>query len=326
MNSLTTAVSEANQWWESEGHNISQEIQNLNAEQSDVEQSIRKIENTKTGINPIKFLAKKFNSATQLPKLNSDLLNIIEEKDDLTTYLSESIEIHTGALISRIATTHPETAQKALFASEQQDAAKKELDSLEAIQEKTQDLLDAIAVAWKEADEAHGWENGDMFTSNAGISLISHFETTEAKDHLKIVGKKLEEYKNLMSDMQAQNPNIQLTSKRAEDIGNVAQWDLIAGLLDFNVVSILTSWENRKQLIKAKEKLENISEAIKPVLSQLEANISEAQEKYDCAQKEYLDIRYQALNNIGLPQGLVTHLQQGTTEDHQNKATINFSM
>ena len=301
MNHLSKIRAEIDAWWIAQGKEESQKIEGLDLKIAGYDSRIDAIRDRKSGLNPLKFLGNTWARATHVPALNEQKSLLEAQRDEVTLNLSVKASEDADRLLSSVAEEDPDVKADFLEAKGQLIPLIEAVEILTDAQTRTENLIAIIQRAQKEASEAQNWEVADMLGNNAGLTVLSHMETSEAKQHLGRVGDALTEYKEFMDQVGSRLSSLQLTPLRSDAIGKVAEWDLWMGVFDVDLISIFTSWKNHKQVSKAKEKLEALETNISSILTQCNVSLSETQEDYDAAVICYLDLRSEVADFAQFP-------------------------
>ncbi len=312
MDGLSETLLQVNQWWENEGNTHSASITALASQIDTHTQSIAEINNRSSGLNPLRYLGNAWTRSTQGASLSKEKKKLKRQKETLESTLSIKASNDGDLLLLATAGQDDDIKQRLTAITTSLLPLEEARNVYTSVQAKTNDLLKIIQNAWEQADKAESWETYDMVGNNKGFTLLSHFETSDAKEHLdKVVGA-LEEYKGFMATIEERLPAIQLTTLRGQAIEDMAELDLWAGLSGIDVISVYTSWKNLEKLGKAKEKLEDLKEKITPISTRAEEFLLETQEDYNCHVSRYVDLRSEVVNSLALPKSIKSFIPRNS--------------
>ena len=302
MSDFSQTVATVDSWWHGEKANqYMTGLDHLDTEIRDCQTEISGIRNQPSGFNPLKILSNAWARATQIPPIKSRQEDYQNQYDKLENALIKAAVHHADQILDAKSQDDPDIAQDLTAIKDTKASLTETHVTLKGIKTKTKDVLDVIQTAWKEADQASGWETIDMFGSNAAFSVLSHFETSDAVKHLNKVGETLKYYKTFMDTAQEKLSSLQLTPLRAEGITEIAQWDLWMGVLDIDIISFFTSWRNKEKLESAKEKLETLEKNIEPIAHKTDALLSTTSAQIDDLDRQHMAIRDGVVLKAGLP-------------------------
>lgn len=134
------------------------------------------------------------------------------------------------------------------------------------IETQLDDTADKLRRAIKEADEASDMELMDMAANNKGISLLSYFETDEAKDAIRDAGESIKALNGKLRD--AQKQDVQL----AKDLGFGNTLDLFVDMAG-GFMGAFTSYLNMQKLDDAIEKMTGIQDTIGKMQAEVGAGL-----------------------------------------------------
>lgn len=126
--------------------------------------------------------------------------------------------------------------------------------------------------AIEEADDASDWEMLDMASNNKGISMLSYFETDDAKDAIKAAAKSIDNIRHRLSE----TPLVSDDAARSLGVDN--DFGLVLDMLG-GIGGTLMSYSNMRDLDNAAEKLRGVSD-----------KISAAQQEIDTARDNILGV------------------------------------
>jgi|GEM_PF-1390117 len=144
--------------------------------------------------------------------------------------------------------------EAALEASQNADD-KRTYATLGDIESQLNDTASKLRAAIKEADEASDMELMDMAANNKGISLLSYFETDEAKEAIRAAGESIQALNGKLRD--AQKQDVQL----AKDLGFGNTLDLFVDMAG-GFMGAFTSYLNMQKLDEAVDKMTGILDTV----------------------------------------------------------------
>jgi len=301
MTAYSDAVTASSHWWRTQGKNTHDKITKTESEVAVLAKSADELYFREAGYNPIKFIKNAWERATVLPGIQEKRSSLQNDIDSNAGELRLTSESQAAQILLARSKEDPDVASVLNDIVARRKPLHETRTTLSEISAKTKQVLDVIKTAWDEADDASSWETIDMFGSNAGITLVSHLETSEAKEHLDLVRETLIGYKDFMQKSSEKLSSLQLTGLRADGIATMAEWDLWMGVFDLDIISFFTSWENQEQLEKAKTKLESLGSAIEPILQKTETALSDNGKAVAGLDAEYLSLRTDVARASGLP-------------------------
>lgn len=128
------------------------------------------------------------------------------------------------------------------------------------------DAAQKLRSAIKEADEASDMELMDMAANNKGISLLSYFETDEAKEAISAAGESIKALNGKLRD--AQKQDVQL----AKDLGFGNTLDLFVDMAG-GFMGAFTSYLNMQKLDDAIEKMTGIQDTVGKMQAEVGAGL-----------------------------------------------------
>lgn len=303
MSTVTQTISAIESFWSDEKTQKNMGVLNdLVHDLKDIDRQIADIREKKSGLNPLKILGNAWARTTKIPPFESRRKDLQIQHDQIKNGLVKISLQHADQILAAKAHDDPKIAEALDGIKDARAPLEQTQTSLREIKVKTRAMLETIRTAYEEASSASSWETIDMFGSNAGVSLISHFQTSDAAEHLKKVGTELKDYKAFMDKAQGKLSSLQLTPLRVEGIEEIAEWDLWMGVLDIDLVSIFTSWKNKEQLETAMEKLEALKGNIEPFVTKADKLLSNTSHQIDKLDKLHVSLRENITLNAGLPE------------------------
>lgn len=318
MSTISEQVNQIKNWWQQgEGAIINTEIEACDTRITELKHSISDLSGLKAGYNPLNFLKNAWVKATEIPPLQKEVSEQQSLRGEKVSFLTKTAESHANDILASVL-KGDESVVKAQINEVicERNVEGQTKSALSVIKKNTDSVIGVINRAWKECDEAQGYETFDMVASNPLATLVSHSETKEAAQHLEKVSKALQEYKTFMEQAREsyKDANVKID---VEELTNIAEWDLWLGVLDIDVLSFFSSWENHEKLGKAKKQLEEMLETIQPVSDNVKNEIDDLGARVDKLNRQYVGLRAQAISGIGVPE-----LMQDVINGKYNENTV----
>jgi hypothetical protein len=170
---------------------------------------------------------------------------------------------------------------------------------LQITRAKTDTAARAVATAIDQSKEASDYELFDMASNNAGISLLSYFETDEAAEHIKAAGAALTDLNKQLRTAEKLDPTISSALQSGNNL------DLFVDMVS-DFAGIFTSYSNMKKLDEAVSKMGPVQTSLQELGDEVDKSLRHIQTvAIQAVQKQHPDM-------VAAVQSLQPHLPQDT--------------